>query len=162
MKTYLRLGLGLALLVGALVAWGQLKSALRRDGAQRERIVYIDRLIPVKDSVRAVAKKRYADVKKTIPPAATPDVVQEVVAACDSVIVADSAAIAVRDSLIVELRRPVPQPRLKPFVEALYDPVSGAAFRGGAQVRLIRGLSFVAVGEYSAHPSIRAGVRIEF
>jgi hypothetical protein len=161
MKTYLRVGLGLALLIGALVVWGQLKSALRRDGAQRERIVYIDRLIPVKDSVRQVARKRYDTVKRELPPTPAPEV-QEIAEACDSVIAADSAAIAVRDSLIVELRRPMPQPRLKPFVEALYDPINGNAVRAGAQVRLFKGVSLLGVGEYSKHPSIRAGVRVEF
>jgi hypothetical protein len=88
-----------------------------------------------------------------------------VVASCEQRVKDRDAIIANRDSLVVELRKPKPDPRLSYDVAGLYDPLKGESIlRSGAELRVLFNFRGRVEAEYSIVKGFgaRVGVRKVF
>lgn len=88
-----------------------------------------------------------------------------VVSACEQRVRDRDAIIANRDSLVVELRKPKPDPRLTYDVAGMYDPLRGESIlRSGAELRVLFNFRGRVEAEYSIVKGFgaRVGVRKVF
>lgn len=181
----------LKILIGAiavvlLVMLGQWELAriIRKEMAANTRRDSLATVVRQTDSVFVVdtmklqsVRTRYVTARDTLTFRITDTVkVREVLNLADSTIKACTDAVSscavtlrARDSLIAELRMPLPVRRLTFPAEALYDPIRAeAAVRAGAELRLFWGFSAKAEAEARQGPTsgtsgaLRVGLRKTF
>lgn len=159
--------LGLAFIGCFYIALNQYEHAKDVEAKYNDTILLLKHQVAKADTVRGADIIHYRIATGTIRTDTVHDSisvekVKEIVAKADTVIFADSVAIASRDSLITKLENPPSAPRLIPSASLLLSSDQRFTLRAEGDYRITKSIYATAQLDVNARPMVSVGITVRF